>query len=138
MVATGRLPSPAELDDLAAVTFRWPSGWHGFKLHRRFALGCGFQARFLAFFGLAIKCLRHRRRPAHFAQQQYVHMKVAAIVCDLQPVAYADLPRGLRGLSIGLNPAQFTRPRCKSARLEKSGSPKPFIYSHGRHKGIVL
>jgi len=138
VVATGRLPSPAELDDLAAVTFRWPSGWHGFKLHRRFALGCRFQARFLAFFGLAIKRLRHRCWPAYFAEQQHVHVKVAAIVGDPQLVAHADFARRFRGLTIGLNPAQLTGSRRQSASLEEERRPKPFIDSHRRHKSIVL
>ena len=138
MVATNRSPSAAELYYLSPVAFRWPPRGHGFKLHGCFALGCRLQARFLAFFGLAIERLRHRRGPAHLAQQQHFYMKLAAIVGDPQLVAHADLAGGFCGLPIGLNPAQLTCSRGKSARLEEARRPKPFIDSHGRHEGIVL
>jgi hypothetical protein len=134
----GRSTSAAELYYLSAVALRWPSGWHGVKLHGSFALGCGFQSRFFAFFGFAVKRLRHRRWPAYFAEQQNVYLKVAAIVSDLQLVAHMDLARRLGGLPIRLNPAQITCSRRQSASLEKPGRPKPFIDAYRRHEGIVL
>ena len=60
-------------------------------------------------------------------------MKVAATIGDPQFVAYASFTRGLGGLSVGLNPAQLTGPRRKSARLEETGSPEPFVNAYGRH-----
>lgn len=65
-------------------------------------------------------------------------MELSAIVGDLQHVAHADIARGFCGLAIGLNPAQLTGASSKSACLEESGSPKPFVDPYGRHKGIVL
>jgi hypothetical protein len=104
----GRSTSAAELYYLSAVALRWPSGWHGFKLHGRFALGCGFQPRLLAFFRLAIKRLRNSGWPSHLAQQQDFNVKVAAFICYAQHVSNTDLARRLGRLSVGLNAAKFT------------------------------
>ena len=126
--------SAAELDNFPPVSLRRPACWHRFKLHGCLALGCRFQARFLAGFGFTIQRLRHGGRATDLAEQQDFHMKFAAIVGDPQHVTDADFACRLGRLAVGLNPAQLTRPRRESSRLEEACSPEPFVDSYGRHK----
>src|SRR5205809_3962361 len=123
-----------ELDDSAAIAFRWPALGGRFKLLRCFALLCRLQARLPARFCLAVEGLRNRGGAAHLAEKQDFYLKVAALVDHTQHVANADLARSLGRLPVGLNPAEFTGPRRQYPRLEEPGGPKPFIHSHGGHE----
>src|SRR6266851_3572748 len=107
-------------------------------MRHRFALLRQLKPQLPARFGLTVERLRHRCRAAYFTENQHLNLKVAAIVLHLQPVADADLTRSLGWLSVGLNPAEFTCPCGKRARLEESGSPEPLIHSHAGHNPILV
>jgi hypothetical protein len=77
--------------------------------------------------------LCHRGGAAHFAENQNFHLKGAAVVGHLQPVTYMNLARSLGELPVRLDPAKFTGSRSQAARLEKSGSPQPFVDPNASH-----
>src|SRR5450755_2619778 len=123
-------PAP-ELDNPAAIAFRWPARGQLFELSHRLTFSRHLQSQFTAFFRLVVKGLRNRSRAAHLAEQQHFHMKLAAIVGDAQHVSNPNRTRRLGGLPAGLNPAEFTGPGCQGSRFKKSGGPKPLVDSNG-------
>src|ERR1051326_5428597 len=130
-------PAP-ELDNFPAIAFGRPPGWYGLELAHRFALLCRLQAQRAAFFRLAIERLGHRCRAAHLAEQQDLHMEVAAVIRYPQHVSHPDFTRRLGGLPVRLDPAQFAGPGGPPARFEESCGPKPLVYPHGAHAFIFL
>src|ERR1017187_4135874 len=128
-------PEPA---DFPAIAFRWPAFPKGFRMRHCLALFRQLQPQFPARLRLAIERLRYRRRSAHRAESQDLHLKIAAVVLHSQEVAGADLARRFGGLSVGLNPAEFTCPRGQRAGLEESGGPEPLVHSHAGHDPIVV
>jgi hypothetical protein len=67
---------------------------HGFPFRRHLL------AQFPALIAFTVKRLRHRRRTAHFAEQQHFHLKLAALVGHAQSVAYPHFARRLGGLPV--------------------------------------
>src|SRR5258708_7735861 len=100
------LSSAPEADNLTTVPFRGSALARCVEMLCSFTLLCGLQARLAACLCLAIECLRHRRRPAHLAEQQDFHLKIAAVVCYLQHVANPHFAGSLGGLPVRLNPAE--------------------------------
>jgi len=127
------LPSPAKLNNMPPVPFRWPSGRELFKVAHSFPLRCNLLTKLPAGLRLAIKSLRHRSRPADIAEQQYFHFKIAADIANPQHVANPNLTRGLGHLLIGSNPAKFTSASRLGSRLKKPRSPKPLIDTYRSH-----
>ena len=60
-------------------------------------------------------------------------MELSTVVGHPHHISNADLARGLGGLAVGLNSAEFTRARGQRPRLEESGGPEPFVDSYGGH-----
>src|ERR1022692_4433727 len=132
------LHSTAEPADFPAIAFRWLAFPGGVVMRHRLALFRQLQPQFPARLRLAVERPRHRRRSAHRTESQDLHLKIAAVVLHAQEIAGADLARRFGRLSVGLNPAEFTRPRGQRAGLEESGGPEPLIHSHAGHDPIVV
>jgi len=92
-----------------------------------------FQSQFSALFRLPIEGLSHRCRAAQLTQKQNLNLKVASLGSNLQEIAYPDFAGGFGRLLVALNPAEFTGSRSQATRLEKSGSPEPFVNSNTGH-----
>lgn len=77
-------------------------------------------------------------RPAHLAQKQDLHLKLARVVLHAQQIAGMHFARGFNRLSMALNPAEIASSRSQRARLEKSRRPKPLIHPHALHNSILV
>lgn len=78
-----------------------------FETRHRFAFLGQLESQCAAGFRLAVERLRNRGGSAHFAQDQYFHLKSAAVVLDLQQIADANVARGFDGLPVGFYAAEF-------------------------------
>ena len=107
-------------------------GERGELLHR-LALRGQLQAGFLAGFRLAVEGLRNRRGASHFAQQQNLDLKLAAVVADRQHVACTHVAGGFGLDSVGVDAAQVTGLRSERSGLEEARGPQPFVDAHGGH-----
>lgn len=125
--------SSAEVDDVAAVALGGTACRQLFELHCGSALGGYFLAQVAAGFSFPVKRLRHRGWPANLAESENFDLKVSTIIGHAQPVADANLARGLGGLAIGLNSAQFAGLRRQRPCLEKSRGPEPFVHAYAGH-----
>jgi len=77
----------------------------GRELLHGLAFGGDLEAQFLAGFGLAIEGLPYRCRSAHLAQQQHLHLELAAFVLDVQFIAEAHFAGGLGLYPVRQDPA---------------------------------
>ena len=126
--------SAAELDDPSAIAFGWPASRQFFKLLHGSALRCYFLAELPTGVCFAVERLRDGGGATHFAEQQDLDLKIAALVADSQLVSNADLASGLGGLAVALNAAEIAGACSQGPGLEKSRGPKPFVHSHGVHE----
>src|SRR5438270_5487867 len=102
-------------------------------MFHRLTLRCHLQEQFPARLGFAVQRLCNRSRATQLAEKQDLHLKVASVVCHSQHVSNPNLTRSFGGLSIGLNPTEFTSSCGQCSRLEESGSPKPLVHAHEGH-----
>src|SRR5450755_4029303 len=77
-------PSAPELDDVAAVAFRWPAFGQSFEFAHRLTFGCDFLAPLAALVAFTVESLRDCCWPPRFAEQQNFDLEVAAVVRDAQ------------------------------------------------------
>src|ERR1700751_3965216 len=117
--------SAPKTNDVQPIAFRRPPFWKSFELPHRLPFSGYFFAQFAAFLSFAVECLRHGSRSPHFAEKQYLHLKIAAVIGDAQPIAHPDFTRRLGGLPVREDSSQFARPFRQGTRLEKSCRPQP-------------
>ena len=129
---------PAILSTLSPATARSAAdrAWSAFlsPAPRPAASPCALLPAFAAppaRLGLAVQCLRHRRRPAHVTDSQDLHLKLAAVVVHAPP----DLARDVRPESRVQNPPervqslphQIPRPRL-FRRVHRNGVPRALTF----------
>src|SRR5580704_14376465 len=126
------LPPPLlpKLNNLPPIPLRRSALGRWRKIHHQLSLLRDFHPQITARLRLPIERARHRRRAAHFAEQQHLHLKIAALGSDLQKVTDPDIARRLGRLAVDLNAAQLTCPRSQRPSLEKPGSPEPLVHPH--------
>ena len=112
-------------------------GQRGELLHR-LALGGQLEARGDAGFGFAIEGVSHRRGAPHFAQEQHLDKKLAALVPHCQLVAQMDFTRRLGLNSVGMNASQVAGLRGQRTGLEEARRPKPFVDAYAGHECILV
>jgi hypothetical protein len=132
------LRSTAELDDFAAVAFRWSAGWSGSEGPRGFSFFRQFEPEFAALIGFAVKRLGDRCWTANLAEQQDFDLKVAAFSSDLQQVANPDVACRLDWMIVRSHSAELAGTPSQRARFEESGSPEPFIDADGFHGSLTI
>ncbi len=131
---TGLLLLPAAKPrKLSPVPLGRPS-FKEIKLGHGLSLFCQLLPKLPAGFRFAVKRLRDGRRAAYLAQLQDFHLKLAAVISDLQQVTHAHFTGWFGLLSIGTDAAQLTGPRGERARLEEAGGPKPFVHANASHE----
>jgi len=123
----------SELDNSSAVALRGTALGRGVEHLPRPALLYGFHAQRAAGFRFLVERLSYSGGPAHLAEQQNFHFKIAALSPNVQEFAQSNLAGRLDRLLVGLNPAQFAGPGRQAACLEKSGSPQPLIHANAGH-----
>jgi hypothetical protein len=130
--------SSAKASEFAAIALG------GFALTQRLEVRHGlsffgqFAPQLAAGLGLTVEGLGHGGRPAHLAEKQDFHLKVAAFVRHLKQIADPDLAGRLGSLSVGLNPADVAGLGRQRTSFEETGSPKPFVHPDARHHPILF
>src|SRR6266446_8978891 len=84
-----RSPFTPQPIDLTAIPLRWPAFQRRFEIWHCSSFFRQLDAQLPARFGFAVERLRNRRRAAHLTQGNDLHLKLAAVVLDLQQVAGA-------------------------------------------------
>jgi len=82
---------------------------------------------FPAGFRFSLQRLSYRRRAADVAEKKNFYLEVTAFRSDLQHLTNSDFTSWLDVLTISLHSSQLAGSRRKTARLEESCSPKPFV-----------
>ena len=77
--------------------------------------------------------MRDGGRASGFAEGEDFDLEEAALICDLQHVADADIASGLGGDAVGEDAADVAGFGGKGAGLEEARGPEPFIDADGGH-----
>jgi hypothetical protein len=125
------LPFAAELDDAATVALGWAVLRQRRELLQRLALGGKLEARRFALFCFAAEGLRHCSGAAHFAEQEYLDLKLAALVSDEEHIADTDFASGLGLDAVRMDAAEFAGFLRQRTGLEEARGPQPFVDAHG-------
>ena len=128
-----RLCFAAELDDLSSVSLGGAAIGEGREFLHGFALGGKFEAGFTARVCFAIEGLCDCGGAAGFAEDEDFDLEEAALICDLQHVADADVTGGLGGDAVGEDAADIAGFGGEGAGLEEARGPEPFIDANGGH-----
>jgi hypothetical protein len=78
-----------------------------------------------------------QKRAADFAEKQYFHMKILAIIRNTQHVANADFARRFGRLAVGLNPAK-SQAREARERVLKNRAAQSHLSMRTEVIGLIV
>jgi hypothetical protein len=102
------LASSPELENPSPIAFRWSTDWRWSVVPQSLSFRRCFQPCFATGLCLSIQSLRHRGRPAHFTDLQYLDHKLAALIGHSQRVPCMNLARRLSLLTVGEDSPEIT------------------------------
>jgi hypothetical protein len=123
----------AELNDPPPIALGGPAFRSGAIEHPGLSLLGQFDASFAARVRFAVEVAGYGCGSPNFTQRQDFDFEFTALGFDSQELTYPNCVGGLRGLVVGLNPAEFTRSTGEGTGFEEAGCPEPFVEANVCH-----